>query len=532
MALSLWTRSVLVMSLLFGLLFAIVSVAGYYLDLSFPIILVLTILIALLQYFISPYLADMIFRIRWPKPGEFAEFQQYIKEQCTLHGIKAPRLGVIDDGNPNAYTYGHHAGDARLIVTTGLLKMLNKKEVNAVICHELGHIKHNDFILMTVASTIVLLLYQLFSMLVRSRRSGSGDRNKGGGSLFLIGIAAYVAYIIANYVALLLSRTREYFADQFSAEITQDPNSLSSALVKISYGLAAQTQEQKDDVKIEGARALGIADPFQSKALALTSAALYGSYTKENMAKAMRWDFWNPWALFFELKSTHPITGKRLKALGDEARKMHQVPAMTFDEKQPESYWDEFAVDMLVGSGFLISLIAAAVLFYLYNNLAFSGAAFFTLLGLLGLLRLKFSYDMGFKNYEVFDLVDEVKVSPIRGIPSIVTGTVIGRSIPGIVWDADFVVQDKTGFIVLDYRHPIPFMEFLFGSLRVPDLIGRKVQAKGWYRRGPHPYVEIFELASEDGRKVGTWTYTFNQVVCFVSLAFGLFLFALRFLTL
>ena len=81
---------------------------------------------------------------------------------CQERNIPRPRFGVIDDGNPNAFTFGHYPGNARLVVTRGLLQMLDPQEVQAVVGHEMGHIAHWDFVVMTIAAVVPLVMYTLW----------------------------------------------------------------------------------------------------------------------------------------------------------------------------------------------------------------------------------------------------------------------------------------------------------------------------------------------------------------------------------
>ena len=96
-----------------------------------------------------------------------------------------------------------------------------------MVAHELGHIVHWDFVVMTVAATIPLVLYYIFRFGIYAR----GRRGKEGGAIVLVALAAFVAYIISQYIVMFLSRVREYYADQYSGQITRNPNALATALV-------------------------------------------------------------------------------------------------------------------------------------------------------------------------------------------------------------------------------------------------------------------------------------------------------------
>jgi heat shock protein HtpX len=235
----------------------------------------------------------------------------------------------------------------------------------------------------------------------------------------------------------------------------------------------------------------------------------------------MRWDLWNPWAKFYELHSTHPLIANRLDFLSRQAAGMNIAPMVLFDEKQPESYWDEFLVDVLVMFlPFILGLAGLAA------GLA-AGQPRLYWLGLAGLgagmlVKTWFSYSSGdFPSLNVAGLLKKVKVSAVRGVPCTLRGTVIGRGVPGLIWSEDFVIRDHTGIIFLDYRQPLRIWEFLFGLLRRGELQGAEVVAKGWYRRAPTPYVELLALQTS-GTTRTCYVYYVKLLVSVVLVVAGL----------
>ena len=159
---NLFLRSTLVLALLFGLLFAVGMMAVAYFDLSIWVAIAFALGTLALQYLLGPTIVQWIYKIRWVDPEQVSpELARFIEETCAHRGLPVPRFGVIDDGNPNTFTFGHYPGDARLVVTRGLLELLTPAEANAAVGHELGHIAHWDFVVMTVAAVVPLLLYIL-----------------------------------------------------------------------------------------------------------------------------------------------------------------------------------------------------------------------------------------------------------------------------------------------------------------------------------------------------------------------------------
>jgi heat shock protein HtpX len=522
-------RSALVLALLFGLLFAVGMAVVAYFELPVGVAVVFALAVLVLQYLLGPFILQLIYKIEWREASTLdPQLAGFIERVCAERNIPRPRFGVIHDGNPNAFTFGHYPGDARLVVTTGVIDLLDPEERQAVVAHELGHIAHWDFVVMTMAAAIPLLLYVLYIGTRGGKRSG-----KSAGNAAWIGLISYVAYVVSQFIVLLLSRVREYYADRFSGETTHNPDTLSSALVKIAYGLARAPKEaaQKDDARMVAGRAFGIFDPKVAQTLALTSAGS-GAVSAESMENAMKWDLWNPWAGLFELSSSHPLPAKRIRALERQSVAYSQTPRFSFRAEQPESYWDEFLVDVFFQYLPLLGLLAGAGV-SVALGIAFGfgwrllGIALLCACGAWWLQRL-FSYRPKFdQQRKVKDLISEVKVSGVRSIPCTIEGKIIGRGVPGLFYSEDLVLQDDTGFIVLDYRQPLRLFEFLFGWLKADKLIGRQGKASGWYRRSPKPRLEMRRLILDGGEKVTSYVYPLTQFVVYAGILAGLLLIVL-----
>jgi heat shock protein HtpX len=531
---NLFTRSVMVLALLFGLLFAVGMAVMFFFDLPTIFAVLFAIGIILLQYLLGPWILELIYKIQWQDMKSVdASLANFVENICAAKGIPLPKFGIIDDGNPNAFTFGHYPGDARLVVTTGLIQKLNQQELQVVVAHELGHIAHWDFVVMTVAAIVPLLLYILYM----TTRIGRGSRRRGKDASFIviIAIVSYVAYIVSHYIVLLLSRVREYYADEFAGEVTGNPEALSTALVKVAYGLATTAEgEKRDDTRMVAARTMGIFDPKAAQTLALAGAAV-GTITPQTMAGAMKWDLWNPWAMFYELSSSHPLPAKRIRALERQTEKMGKATRFTFRQEKPESFWDEFLVDLFIHYlplvGFLVGAILAGVLIWQMGYFTTAAGIFFLLYSGAWVLKRWFSYNHDFQSSRtVKSLVDEIKVSRIRSIPCTLEGEIIGRGVPGLFYSEDLVLRDNTGFMIVDYRQPIRIFEFLFGWLKAEELIGRRGKAMGWYRRAPRPYLEMRKLELNDGKTVTSYLYPVQQFFVYCGLALGIILTPMSFI--
>ena len=464
-----------------------------------------SIIVILIQFLISPWLTDIT--MKWFYKANFnAQMPEYlkdfIKKECEKHDVIFPKFAIIDDGAPNAFTYGRTKADARIVVTRGIFELLTEEEVKAVVAHEMGHIVHLDMLVMTAVQIVPLVLYAIYEALTKTKR-GNNDNNKAA----IIGYIAYILYIISQYIILWLSRTREYYADEFSVEETGNPNSLAEALVKVGFGLSTKSGEAKRNVSKNNA--LGIFDTKAGKALAITSVDQDGNISKDRIKNAMKWEMWNPWALWYEFNSTHPLISKRLERISLLAAKNNQVPYIVFDLKKTESYVDDFLFEVLISFLPLIMLIVTAIL----SLFAFAEKIPFMFIGISLLITVLFSYykfkrahKSGFKDSNVETLLGEIKVSHITSIPCVLKGTIIGRGNPGCIFNEDFVIKDNTGIIFLDYNQPLKIVNKIFALFKSEQYFNKEVKVEGWYRRSPVPYVEIYKY-TVDGKEKKIYTY-------------------------
>lgn len=536
-------RSIATMVILYAMLGVLMVILAEAKVLTAEAAVVTAIATIFLNFLLSPFILDIFMswlqNLTFVEPGALPpRLREFVEELCRRENIPFPRFGIIGDGTPNAFTYGHYPGNARVVITAGLIDRLTPEELNAVVAHEIGHAVHWDILVMTLASVVPILLYYISKTLMRMKSSG----RKGKNPLPAIGVIAYIMYVIAQYAVLFLSRTREYWADRYSAEVTRDPNALSSALIKIAYGLSAETSRRRQyaavhdggghgETRHRALGALGIFDATSAKALVATSLKCVScdslspdneEISKENIAGAMQWDLWNPWALYYELHSTHPLPARRIDALSVYAANLDQTPYIVFNREKPESYWDDFFVDFAVQYAPLFALVLSAVI-------VGTGRANFGLTPLLFgaayLLQVIYSYPASdFPEHSVSSLLRYIKVSAVRPVPATVRGRVIGKGVAGLIYSEDLVMQDNTGYIFLNYEQPLDIFNFLFG-LKNTAYIGTEVVVTGWYRRAPVPYFEIYKMQAYDG--VNTcYVYWYKIILAVFLVGLGVFFMA------
>ena len=264
--------------LLMGLFLVFVIGVGYVLSLYFNnyFILVIAVIVASVQALTSYYYSDSISLAvsgakEAPRQEPFLELHRLVENLAITAGLPKPKIFVINDPSPNAFATGRDPKHASLAVTSGLLEMMDKNELQGVIAHELSHVGNYDIRLMTVVVVLVGVVALISDFALRWMWFGGGRRNNnndGGGQaqliLFVIAIAlAILAPLAASLIQLAISRKREYLADASGALLTRYPDGLASALEKISQ--FSQPLKRANRATAH----LYIADPFRKKVAGL-----------------------------------------------------------------------------------------------------------------------------------------------------------------------------------------------------------------------------------------------------------------------
>jgi len=191
---------------------------------------------SLAGYFKGDQIVLAINKARPVTREEFFNFYTVVENLSIVNQTPVPKIYVIDSEAPNAFATGRDPDHAVVCATIGLLKKLNRTELEAVIAHELSHIKNYDIRLMTLVSVLVGTLSILIHTTTRTsflRRNNNNDRS--GGILTLIGFILIIfSPIIAKIIQMAISRRREYFADASAVKLTHQPQGLIDALTKIS----------------------------------------------------------------------------------------------------------------------------------------------------------------------------------------------------------------------------------------------------------------------------------------------------------
>jgi Zn-dependent protease with chaperone function len=501
----LFFASFVTVGLLLGMLCGVVLAALVYMgDVNLGLAITITIAINAVIWLISPWISDL--SLRWFNKLVFLDDAEFKSRYAAVHALvhevadqyrfTAPRLGVIPDRNPTAFTYGILRSNARIVVTDGIFEFLNEDEQRAVVAHELGHIVNRDFIVMTAAGTLVQILYQVYAASMRSSRSSSGGKKNGGQAL--VGLAALAMYYVGIYLLYYLSRTREYLADAFSAERVEARH-LASALVKIAYGIVQVEDTDAAQSLLQSTRHMGVIDVKNARYSGLESESS-GLHSADRASEAMLFDAHNPWARLIELNSTHPLTGMRISHLGDIAQQKAQ-PFPDYDLKAAAlrvrldkgALWRQFWRELgILAIPFALGLLAAVLGYWLLIPAAVA-------IGVLITLPLRYPSTTP-EPTTVAMLMANPAASPVVGRPAQLTGQAIGRANPGFIAGEDVVYRDKTGLLTVDFRSMLGFIGDLFaGWKRVPKHLNQQGQVQGWFRRGMGGYVVMKELTSTAG---------------------------------
>ncbi len=307
---------------MFGTLALIISVSTLFfavvLSLAGGNILLLPIFVIafnIIQWLIAPYMVDAIYRVREVSRKEDPWLHETVERLSRKSGVSKPRVMLAQIPIPNAFAYGSPVAGTRIAVTTGLMNKLEDEEVEAVLGHELGHLRHRDVQVMMFVSMLPALFYYIgYSLMMSSYYYRGRDSRGNGGLAALIGMASMVMYFIVTLFILHLSRLREYYADRHSSSVVEDgPRKLSEALAKIVASTGRLRKEQLGAAS--SFKTLFISDPDRTGEDAAELARVgVGKSDRELVDRVLASKV--TWVdRFGEVFSSHPNIVKRLKAL-------------------------------------------------------------------------------------------------------------------------------------------------------------------------------------------------------------------------
>lgn len=263
-----------------------------------PLVLVVAVGFFVVQYFFSDRIALFAMHGRVVSPAEAPQLHGVVDRLCALADMPKPQVAIADSDVPNAFATGRNAQRAVVCATTGILRRLDREELEAVLAHELSHVAHRDVAVMTIASFLGVLAglvtrtglqFGLYGGMGRGRRG----QDSTAATFFLVVLVSAVVYAVSFLLIRALSRYRELAADRAAAFLTARPSALGSALMKINGEMGRiPTRDLRE------------AEPFN--AFFFTPAVAPGFSLSS-------------------LFSTHPSLERRLEQLGKISRELGQA---------------------------------------------------------------------------------------------------------------------------------------------------------------------------------------------------------------
>jgi heat shock protein HtpX len=246
--------------------------------------------IAFIMNFVSYWFSDKIilkmYRAKPVSESEAPELYAIVASLAQKASIPMPKIFIMDNESPNAFATGRNPEHGVVAVTTGIIRLLSREELEGVLAHELSHIEHRDILIQSVAATLAgaITMIANWARFAAFFGGGSSDDDNGGGNIFSVIIFSMIAAFAALLIQLAISRSREYLADDGGAQLSGNPLSLAGALKKLHMGVARNPMNNANP----STAPLFIVNPFSAKGMM---------------------------ALF----STHPPMEERIKRLEDKA---------------------------------------------------------------------------------------------------------------------------------------------------------------------------------------------------------------------
>ncbi len=312
------TRMFLLVAVLFGILYGVITGIGTWMGAGSAVLYIgIAVVFLGIQYLIGPAIVSRTMKIKWVSEKEEPGLHRMVTELARDAHLPKPKVGISQLAIPNAFAFGRTRRDGRVCVTRGILNLLSKDELRAVLGHELSHIKHRDMAVITVLSAIPLIMFWIAWTTMWGGMLGG--RRQGGGYAVLIGLGAFLLYFITNLLVLYGSRIREYHADLGSVRLGSMPHHLASALYKLVYG-NARFKGSEELKRVEGVKAFFLNDPSRAwhevRELSQVDRDMSGTIDYDELMelrqKEVRLSTTDKW---MELFTTHPNMLKRIKHL-------------------------------------------------------------------------------------------------------------------------------------------------------------------------------------------------------------------------
>jgi heat shock protein HtpX len=252
-------KTVILLGLLTALLLWVGSLLGGFSGLT--IAFVFAIVMNFGAYFLSDKIVLFMYQAKEVKQGQAPRLFKIIKEVTELAQIPMPRVYIIPSDASNAFATGRNYKHAAVACTRGILALMKDDELKGVLAHEISHIKNRDILIQTVAATIAGVISYVAMMARYAAIFGGAGRDKENNNIIELLVLGILTPIMAMFIQLAISRSREYLADESAAKTLHNPSGLANALEKLD-------KEAKNHPLLLGGRAtssLFIVNPFSAK---------------------------------------------------------------------------------------------------------------------------------------------------------------------------------------------------------------------------------------------------------------------------
>lgn len=527
----LWLISTITLWILSWFVFVIIFAINFFwwIQISMWIMILIIIIFNTLLWLISPFISDLMYRwlykVKWVSLDELwiesPKTVEIINKICTENNIKTPKLWIIPDENPTAFTYWSGKWNARIIISHWIITHLLDDERATVYAHELGHIKNHDFIIMTIASTLLQILYEVYVVFAKNQKSGWN--NKWKDKLAIIWLVSYVFYFIGQYILLYLSRTREYYADEFSSKYT-DPNIFADALIKIAYWILTTPTNNR---LVESTKFIGIANESMAKWIWMLYYNVWQDNTNELIEKSFLYDLKNPWASINEFFSTHPLTWKRIgRLMSLTTSPKYDINAI--EQKFPvdrEKLYAWFGKDLTILSlTTLLPLIFAIIFVVIFFKEQYVFIMLISWLsiwyGIALLIKTFWSYpniiDIESKT-TVLELMSDVYASPVKWKSVVLNWTIIWKWDPWYIFSEDVMLKDSTWLMHLDYQSKIPLIwNLIFSLTKVKQFMWQQITTSWWFFRWVSHYTVVNNMSTTDWNIKASWWLKFWWITMWI----------------
>ncbi len=223
--------------LLIGVVYGVFAYVMMRLGIPLMFIGVIVLGFAIFQYFMSDRMVMMSTGAKRISEEDAPELFAMVRELANRYGMQMPNVAIINSVMPNAFATGRNPNNALVAVTTGILQRLTRRELRAVLGHELAHVANRDMKVLAISNFFVTLTSFLMTMFFFNMLFGRREAGGGSAPFMVAYLVTILVYFVGKLLVLSLTRYREYGADHTGAEISGDPGGLADALQKISMGM-------------------------------------------------------------------------------------------------------------------------------------------------------------------------------------------------------------------------------------------------------------------------------------------------------